>query len=191
MKLNFKVIARQHIVFNSWLSASAVLSGIAFFFVIVNYLGLKNLLDVNFAEILFCFLMPMLLLGGYIVLLRVMHSNVTPIYGMLGTLFCLYMLIRSFSYGSVLHIIVAVIWYLVSGVIFFGTTFGYIASNKALLVACFVPVVFRIIFVDIKLLFTISLFSMIPELTSLCGLVTFGLFALSLKPAPLNNARKH
>ena len=151
MKLNFKVITRQQMVFNKWLSASAVLSGIAFFFVIVNYLGLKNLLDVNFAEILFCFIMPILLLGGYIVLLRITHSNVTPVYGLLGTLFCLYMLIRSFSYGSVLHIIVAVIWYLVSGVTFFGTTYGYISSNVPLLIACFVPIVFRIIFVDIKL----------------------------------------
>ena len=191
MNLNFKVVARQHIVYNKWLSASAVLSGIAFFFVIVNYLGLKNLLDVNIGEIIFCFIMPMLLLGGYIVLLRVMHSNVTPVYGLLGVLFCLYMLIRSFSYGNVLHIVVAVIWYLLSGIIFFGTTFGYISTKAPLLIACFVPLVFRIIFVDIKLFLSISFLSMIPELTTLCGLATFGLFASSLKATVLNSGKKN
>ncbi len=191
MKLDFKVTARQHIVFNNkWMSASAVLAGVAFFFVIVNYLGIKNLLDVGFGEILFCFIMPMLLLGGYIVLLRVTHSNVTPVYGILGTLFCLYMLIQSFSYGNVFHIIVAVIWYLFAGVVCFGTTFGYIASNTVFLIACFVPIGFRLLFIDIKLLLSGAIFSLIPEVTSLCGLATFGLFAICLRPVAFQPERK-
>ncbi len=185
------VVAKQNIIFkNKWLSASAVPAGVAFFFLIFYYLGTKNILDIGFGELLFCFILPVVLLGAYIVMLRVMNNNVTPAYGLLGMLFCLYLLVYAFSYASVFRMILAIIWYIFAGVICIGTTIGYIKSNALFIICFFAPAAVRFLFVDIGLLLSGSLLALIPEISAICGMVTFGMFGVCLKATPIPSERK-
>lgn len=185
------VVARQNIIFkNKWLSTSAVPAGVAFFFLIFYYLGTKNILDIGFGELLFCFILPVVLLGAYIVMLRVMNNNSTPSYGLLGTLFCLYLLAYAFSYESALRMVAAIIWYVFAGVVCIGTTMGYIKSNSLFVICFFAPAAIRFLFVDIGLLLSGSLLLLIPEISAICGMVTFGMFGICLKATPISSGRK-
>ena len=186
-----KVVAQQNMIFkNKWLPASAVPAGIAFFFLIFYYLGTKNILDIGFGELLFCFILPVVLLGAYIVMLRVMNNNVTLSYGLLGMLLCLYLLVYAFSYTSVLRMVAAIIWYIIAGVICVGTTMGFIKSNIPFIISFFAPAAVRFLFVDIGLLFSGSLLALIPEISAICGMVTFGMFGICLKATPIQSERK-
>lgn len=186
MKMNFKVITCQRISFqNKWLSSAAIFAGVAFFFLIVNYLGVKNLLDVSFGEIVFLFLFPMFALGSFVVMIRVTRYQVTPVYGILGGIYCLSMLIRAFSHSNIIFIIVASVFYFALCVICIATTFGYTETSVAFVIMLFVAVGSRILFVDIGLLLRGALLTLIPEISALCALTAFALFGVCLSPTPI------
>lgn len=188
MKMNLKVIAHQRISFqNKWLSSSAVFAGVAFFFLIVNYLGVKNLLDVGFGEILFLFLLPMTALGSFIIMIRVTHYQVTPVYGILGSLYCLSMLIRAFSHSNIVFTIISAVFYFALCVVCIAVTFGYTETSAAFVVMLFIAVGARILFVDLMLILRGALLALIPEISALCAMTAFALFGVCLSPAPIKD----
>ena len=192
MKLGFRMLVYYHIDFrNKQIVPASVLAGASFFFLCVHYFGLTNLTQCGFGEVLLQMILPMLVMVGFVVLLRVIRFSVTPLYGALGTLFCILMLIRAFTYGNFFAVIIAVLWYILAGAVYLLTAGGYFSSNLYILIAVFAPVGYRLVFVDIYQYLIKRDFSQVfTEAAALCGLAAFGLFGLCLKAVPIKNQRR-
>jgi len=128
--MNFKQYLRYQMDFKGvWLQPSILLMGLSFFFRIVYYFGLTNLTQVNFLEIVFSMILPMVLCGGYIVLMRAMQVNNPAIYGMIGGALCVLAFFWSFSTGSIVRIILSLIVYPATGIILLATVCGYLPGR--------------------------------------------------------------
>ncbi len=192
MKLDLKVLVRHHVGFKSkWAAYATFFAGLAFFLLTVHYFGITNLLDCGFGEVLFSMILPMALLVAFVVLLRGIHFQVTPVYGILGALYCVSMIAYTFSYESVLYGIFSVIWYLLAAVICLATTLGYISNRAYMAIAFILPAAYRLIFVDLgTYILKLDILGFIPEAAVLSGLMVFGLFALCLQSAPIKKTPK-
>lgn len=186
MKLNQTVRVRYQVRFESkWISYSAFFAGLMFFLLCVVYFGLKKLSETGTGEMITALIFPLLLLTAFAALLRGIKCKVTPIYGIVGALFCVYMIIRAFS-GAPGSAAAALIWYLLTAVITVATTFGIFPGRTWMVLAYLLPAVYRLVFVDVDLYFrTRDFLGFLPEAAALSGLLAFSFFGLCLKAVPV------
>ena len=168
---------------SKWLGAAAFFGGLGFFLLCVYYFGFVNLFDCNILQILFYMLVPMVALAGMVILLHVVHLDSAQLVIAGAGIFSLLMLIRSFSYGSVLSVILGVVWYAAAALVCLLTLTGFFKEKGFMAAAMLVPAVFRIVFVDLfQYVLTLSLISFVQELAMLSGLTCFGITALCFIP---------
>ena len=168
------------------LKVSSFFAGFSFLLLAVYYFGITNLKDCPGGEIILSMLLPMLILAVFIVLLGGFRYPVTPVYGFLGTAYCVFMFIRAFSYGNPLNTLLAMIWYLLAAAVYLCTALGYIPAIGIALPVMLLPVAVRLLFVDIRSYFLAKAYAaFLPEAAALSGLLAFGLLMLCLKPEPI------
>lgn len=182
-----KVPVRLRIDFKSkWLGSAAFFGGLGFFLLCVYYFGFTNLLDCNIGQILFHMLLPMAVLAAVVILLHVLHRDSAQLVIALAGIYSLLMLIRSFSYGGTVSIIVGVIWYALAAAVCLMMLTGFLTDKGYLTAAFLIPAVYRIVFVDVfKYVLTLSFIDFVQEIAMLCGLVAFGMTALCFEVVPV------
>ncbi len=173
---------RYHVEFGAkWANSAIAFAGLSFFLLCVYYFGFTNLIDCNIGQILFSMLLPMAAVVGVVVFLRVVRKDDAKLLAAMGCIYALLMLIRAFSYGSVINTIVAVVWYLLAAGLCLGALTGILTDINYLSAAFLIPAVFRLVFIDIaKYLFTLSFVEFIREAAALAGLAAFGLGVLCI-----------
>lgn len=194
MKLDLRALVRYHVGFStSWAAYSTVFAGLSFFLLTFYYFGVRNLLDCGFGEVLFSMILPMTILVAFVVMLRGIHFSVTPVYGVLGALYCLSMIVHTFSYDNILYAVFGMLWYLLTALICLATTGGYIANRAYMSIAFILPVIYRLVFLDLgRYILRLDVLGFIPEAATLSGLMVFGLFALAMEAVPIKRtARRH
>lgn len=112
-------------------SAAGIFLGAALLFRMVYYFGFAKFVDAGVGEMLFWLIIPGLLELGAIVLLRAVRFNAPGIYGIIGALECLLLLVMCFSCGSVLRIILGVLAYLACGGLIFTCSAGWLSKEIA------------------------------------------------------------
>lgn len=162
-----------------WLSASAAFGGVAFFARTLYYFGFVNLADVGILEILLRLVLPMLVLVGYLVLLRGLHLQNPELYSFIAAGYCLVVLIGCFFTGSILRIILGCVWYLVCGGLFVITGLGFLAENRFAGWAMFLGAILRLLFFDMADLISVG---MVLEMAELTGICCFGCLPMCYKP---------
>lgn len=178
-----KINVRYRIRFESiWTHYATVLTGLSFFLLVVNFFGLRNLQDCSLSEIIFSMSLPMAIFVAFMVFLRGLHFTNVNLYGALGALYCVCMIINAFSYENIVMTVLAVIWYSLTLFICLGTTIGYIANRTYMSLSFLLPVIYRLVFVDLsKFIFKLDIIGFIPEAAILSGLAVYGFFAFTLE----------
>lgn len=173
---------RYHVDFGAkWANSAIAFAGLSFFLLCVYYFGFTNLIDCNIGQVLFSMLLPMAAVAGVVLFLRVVRKDNPKLLAAVGCAYALLMLIRAFSYGSVISTIVAVVWYLLTAGLCLGAMMGLLTDINYLSAAFLIPAVFRLVFIDIaKYVFTLSLVAFIREAAALAGLAAFGIAVLCI-----------
>lgn len=170
-----------HVDFSSkWTSACTVLMGLAFFLRIVYYFGLMSLRDVGIIELLTSAILGIALCGGAVVCLNIMRLNAPGLYGLMGAAQCLFVVILSFTTGSVSRIILSVIWYSMTAVVYLATVGGYLPGRLLAALMFAVSIFVRLFFFDLG---HIGIIRWVQELAVLSTLAGFECFSMGLKHA--------
>lgn len=178
--MQLKQYTRFQVDFESkWITAFGALTGLSFFLRIVYYFGLMSLRDVSIIELLTSALMG-IILCGIVVCMNCLHMNAPGLYGLIGAAQCLLLIILSFTTGSPLRIILAIIWYALTALVLLATVGGYLPGRLLAALMFALPGVVRLLFFDLGKLGIIKWFR---ELGVLSILAAFVCFAMGLKPA--------
>lgn len=129
-----------------WLMPAKVLMGLSFFLRIVYYFGLTTFADHTFGEVLFFMILPLLTCGAYIVVMSSMKLNAPPVYGIIGAVMCLLLVIWSFSCGDAVRTVLSVLIYLVAGAVLVLTSLGFLPGKLLSSVLFAVPLACRLLF---------------------------------------------
>ena len=112
-----------------WEKTSGALMGVSVFALALYYFFLQNLADFGFGTILFRLILPLILTVGYIVLINLLKWNAPGLYGILGVLLCLMLLIGTFFTGGALRIIPAIFGYALAAAILVLCAGGYLPGR--------------------------------------------------------------
>lgn len=189
--MSTKQAVRLRINFKSrWMGSAAFFGGLGFFLLCVYYFGFTNLLDCNIGQMLFHMLLPMGVLAALVVLLYVLRYDSSMLIIALAGVYSLLMLIRSFSYDGAISIIIGALWYTVCAAICLIMLTGFLTDKGYLVIAFLIPVVFRIVFVDVfQYIFTLSIIDFVQEIAMLCGLTALGMSVLCFDTVPIKQRK--
>lgn len=161
--------------------ATAALMGVAFFLRAVYYFGFTRPEAVGAWNLIIFLILPMLLEGAFMVLMRGVRYNAPGGYGLLGAGYCLLLMIQSFQSGSIVRVILSVIAYLICGAALVAAT-GGLLSREVAATALFVTLAVRFLFFDLSgYIFSFRIVGFIQEAAALCGILSLGCLSLGLK----------
>jgi hypothetical protein len=149
-----------------WTRASVLCMAGALFSLAVYYFGLRGLISVGFLEAVFCLFLPLILMGAFIVLIHFMKWNAPGLFAIIGLLLCVFLFFGLFGSGSILRIILGVIWYPLSALILIACAGGYLPGKKPAVYAFPIAILFRVILNLGK----IGLFGWVYELSAILTL---------------------
>jgi len=128
-----------------WANASVLCMAGALFSLAVYYFGLVGLSAIGFLEAVFCLFLPLLLMAGYIVLIRFYRWNAPGLFAIMGLMFCLFLFFGTFGSGNILRIILGVIWYPLSALILVACAGGRLLKKQPAVLVFPVAIFFRVI----------------------------------------------
>lgn len=173
---------RVHIDFSGkWAAVAPALAGFGFFLYCVYYFGITNIIDCNILEILFQMLLPMVLLAAFTVLWQMKRYDAFHVYTLMGGLYCVAMFFRTFSYSSVIVLILEGILYSAAAIVCFLVVSGKTKKFQSITKLISVALAFRLLVVLLQYVLTLSLFSLVREVAALCGLAVFATMIKCIK----------
>ena len=180
--MNWKRYRGYRVDFNSfWLQTFCILCGLAFFLRTVYYFMFTNHADLSTAAIIFSMILPLLVTGAVLVVLKFLRLNVPNVVGILGALLCLLLMCGSFFTGDVLRIILAVVVYGGGGALLFATVYGFVPTRQ------FVMILFGIV-LAVRILFYapgMNLLAWILEVSELSIILSLVLLPATMRPVKL------
>jgi len=136
-----------------WERATAIGMGASVFLLAVYFFLMRGLGSIKVGEAVFLLTLPLLLSIAYLVLLRYVRLDSPGVFAILGAVFCLVLMISTFTSGSILRMILGCIWYGFSALLLLACAGGFLPGTLP------ASLVFRVAFV-VRLLFDLKLRSL-------------------------------
>lgn len=166
---------------NKWMAPGALLAGMAFFLLMTYYFAIVNFTLCSFMEIVFSMFVPIFLLIAYIVLLKGIRNPSVSLYGGIIIAYLLTLIIQVILQGGIFNIIFSVFLYIACIIVCFGVLQGHALQPKVMVVVFIFTAGWRAFFSVIPQLLKLQILSCILDLSAICALLGFGLFALCLE----------
>lgn len=151
------------------LGATALMGG-AFFLRAAYYFGFTRPETVGVWNLIVFLILPMLLEAAFMVMIRGVKLNLPGVYGIMGAVYCLLLILQSFQLGSVLRMILAIIGYLICGAALVGVGWGLLSKSLGVTVLLVVLVV-RFFAFDLSYILNLRVIGFIREAAGLCGIL--------------------
>lgn len=168
------------------LKASAFLAGLSFFLLVLHYYVLGHISAVEGNAKLFGVILPMVLLGLYMVLVRLIRLPVAPVYGGIALLYCLCLVLAGANGGPAWLNLAAPIFYVLACIVLMLSLLGFFPGKWWLALAFLIAFGMRFWFRDFLGYFEpLRLAQAMPEAGWLCGVLSICFLCLGTKAKPL------
>lgn len=161
--------------------AAAALMGGAFFLRAAYYFGFTRPEEAGVWNLLIFLILPMLLEGAFMVMLRGLRLNMPGTYGIMGAAYCVLLLLQSFQAGGLLRIILAVPAYLICAAALVGVGWGLLSKSLTVAVLLVTFAVRFLVFDLSGFVFSLRVIAFIREAAALCGILSLVCLALGLR----------
>ena len=154
-----------------WMTWSTVLMALSFFASMVYGFGISNLATAGFGRAVFMMLIPSLISALYVFFLRVQKLNAPGVYGILGAAICACLLFSAFFSGSIIRIILSILWYPICGGVLLFFMGGNSISGSAVTVIFGITMGVRFLFFPVSVFQTGEWIREVAVLSSLASLL--------------------
>ena len=173
-----KQLARYQVLFDSKaIRASSALMGVAIFLQAVYFFVFHAPQEISGGDWTVFLIIPMVLELGWIIMLHNVKYNAAGVFGILGAVICILLLVQACFTGGAFRIVMAVLAYLISGGLFILITGGFVPYKYFGTFCLLIVLVLRFLLFDIGRYLTAGDWSgFLLELAGLCilgGLATF------------------
>lgn len=158
---------------------TAALMGAAFFLRAAYYFGFTRPESAGVWNLLTFLILPMLLETAFMVMLRGIHLDLPGVYGIMGAVYCLLLILQSFQLGSVLRIVLAIFGFVICGGALVGVGWGVLSKSLGV-TALLVTFGVRLLAFDLRLLLRLRLIALIREAAGLCGILALAMLCAGL-----------
>lgn len=147
--------------------AAMMFLGLAFFLRAVYYFGCTPIETVGFWELLTWLILPMLLEGLMIVLLRILKWDAPGVYSILAAAMGFLLILQSFGSGSVLRIVLSILANVGCGVLIVGIAGGYLSKQIGVTAYLITALMRFICFELVPYVFGLEIVAFVKEATGL------------------------
>ena len=166
-----------------WIRYAAFFTGVAFFLISLVQFGFQNICELPSKDLVLTVILPLVTLAAFMVLIQGIRLQTAPAYGIVGAVYCVFLVIQAISYNGSANKILAVCWYIIAAAVLLITGFGLIPTRLFAVLVFLGPAVYRFVRVDIDRYFAVKDYKgFLPEAAILCGLLAFATFAMAMKP---------
>ncbi len=145
--MKLKRLVRYSLNFDrKWLTASGVLMGLGFFLQALYHFTMVSIPDVSNGRIALFLILPMLMEAAWFLLLRGFKLNAPGLYGILGSLFAILLIVQTFVGGSTFSGLVALACLFVDSLALLAITGGFLRFRFAGVVVFLATIVLRLMF---------------------------------------------
>ena len=156
------------------IQAAMILLGLSFFLRVAYYFGCVRIEKVGFWELLTWLILPMLVEGAMIVLLRILKWDAPGIYAILAAGIGMVLILQSIGYASILRVILSLLVYAGASVLVIGVAGGYL-SKQIGVAGYFGTAALRfLIFEMVPFVFRFRILDFVKEVTGLVLLLAMG-----------------
>lgn len=177
-----KLTYKYHMDFNGKPhQAAAAFMGGAFFLRIAYHFGFTRPEEAGFVNLLLYLILPLLLEGAFMVMLRGLRVNLPGTYTIMGAAYCVILLLQSFQSGSLLRIVLSVVAYLACAAVLVGTGWGLLSKSLTTGIIL-VTLAVRLLVFDLSgYVFALRVIPFIREAAALCGIASLACLSGGLK----------
>lgn len=165
---------RGHVFFTAFMGA-------AFFLRMAYYFGLTRPEEAGAWSLIAFLILPALLEAGYIVMVRGLKLEMLNVYGIMGAVCCLLLMLQAFTVGGVARIILAIPAYLLCGAAVFGVCWGYLHKSLGITVLAVTVGIRLFVFDVMDYILTLRIIPFIREAAGLCVLAALICLLAGLK----------
>lgn len=168
---------------SKWLTASAVMMGLAFFLRAFDFLGLRLMQGVGVRDVILYMIVPMLAEAVWCVYVRSGRNYSAKFGGVLGAVLCLIVMVQTFFCGTVFLIVIGVLSCLLAGATIVLITWGFIASRHlGLLVLAAITAIRILLFGVIGHISALDVNGILESVPAVCVLSSLTLFFGGIYP---------
>lgn len=172
-----KQLARYQINFDSkWIQWSGALMGAALFLRMLYFFVLSQLSAHTVAQWICLLLLPALVQVGWIVLVRIVKLKASGVFGILGAVTCILLMIQAFLLGSALQMILAALFYLLSAGLVLMITGGFFPYKYFGMLAFALIGILRFVLFDLSLIRSGEITDVILAIPALCMVAAIACF---------------
>ena len=162
---------------SSWLTAYCTLCGAAVFSRCLYFFMFANLAAIGVGQIIFDIILPLLLLCGLIVIVKVIRMDAPGILAILGCVMCLLLIINGFDTRNVLRLVFSLLGYAGGGALLLLTVAGFLPKRRYNLVLFVVLTGLRFLLLRPAG----GVLQMLPEISDLCMLLSLGVLPMGMR----------
>ena len=163
------------------MNAGLATMGLSFFLRAVYYFGCVRIENVGFLELLLWMILPMLLEGALIVLLRIIRLDAPGIYAILAAAFGLVLMLQNLDTSNILRMILSILAYLCCGVLILGVAKGFLSKQIAVTAYLVTALVRFFAFEMVQFVLKLRIVDFIKEVTGLLVVIGLMYIAASFK----------
>lgn len=163
------------------MNSALIMMGLSFFLRAVYYFACVQIETVGFFELLVWMILPMVLEGAFIVMLRVLKLNMPGVYALMAAAVGLLMVLQSFGYGSIVRTVLAIVAYVGCSVLIIGVAGGYLSKQIAVASYLVTALIRFLCFELFQMIFHLRVVAFIKDATGLFALLGLMYLAASFK----------
>ena len=154
-----------------WMLWVTIFMALSFFASMVYSFGISNLAAAGLGRAVFMMLLPTVISAAFVFLIRFRKFNAPGLYGVLGAAICVCLLFGAFSSGSVIRILLSILWYPICAAAILAYTGGYIAPGNGVCVLFAITIGFRFLFFPVSIFHLGEWIREVAVLSSLASLM--------------------
>ena len=168
-----------------WGRYATFFAGLSIFLLCAFFYGLRRTELLGEGAGFGTFWMPIAVLTVFGVLMCGIRLNNPLPYGVLGVIYCLYMLLYSATDG-VGSSFLAVVWYILAALVLMAAVLNLFPGKLLVVVMFLLPVIYRVDAVAIDYITAKNYIGFLPEAAALSGLLVFAAFGGAMKKPKVN-----
>ncbi len=171
---------------SGWLTASLACAGFAVFCIALYYFALTDIAAVKTGELVLQVILPMLWLVAYMVVLKGVQLNIPLVYGGMGALYCILMIIWGFQQPTILGAAGGTVFYLLAAAALVATTMGLIPGKYFLATAFGAVVLMQLFWHDLDVyVLPLAFKAYLPSLFKVSGVAALSFLCFGMEGRPV------
>ena len=159
-----------------WFTAFCALCGLAVFLRFVYYFMFADLAQCGTGEVVFNLVLPVVLLCGIIVIMKLVRLDAPGILAILGCVVCLLLTINGFDTQNILRLVFSLLGYTAGGALLLLTVAGFVPTRQ------FSVILFAILLILRVLLFRpVIVTALLTECSDLCMIASLAIMPATMR----------